>query len=101
MQTINDFTCTLTNHNAVWLNIYDARVLYLTNVAYLDMCTVHVWACLNIQLCCKMQINSSCISVASVFRLTSVPPQKANPCVSCCDTDIRSTAGLPKKAKLQ
>lgn len=42
LQTINYFTCSLTNHNAWWLNIYCDRMLYLANTEYVDMCAVSV-----------------------------------------------------------
>ncbi len=42
MQTINDFTCSLTNHNERWLNIYNDEKLYLDDTEYWDVCVVHV-----------------------------------------------------------
>lgn len=42
MQAINDFTCSLTNHNVLWLNIYNDGTLYLANAEYSDACVVHV-----------------------------------------------------------
>lgn len=42
MQTINDFTCSLTNHNVLWLNIYHDGMLYLANTADLDICVLYM-----------------------------------------------------------
>lgn len=42
MQVINDFTCSLTNHNELWLNIYKAGMLYLANSVFRHIYAVHM-----------------------------------------------------------
>lgn len=105
MQIINDFTCSLTNHNARWLNIYNDGKLYLANAEDLHRCVrecVSVYSCLAmLQASVCVEYNLSDMFVALSFTLTSVMLKKQNLCESCCDTEIRSTAGLPRNAKPQ
>lgn len=73
MQTINDFTCSLTNHNVLWLNIYNTGMLYLANTQYLDTCML--CTCVHTQPCCSRRLfDLADITLALVFTLTSPSP---------------------------
>lgn len=67
MQTINDFTCSLTNHNAWWLNIYNDGMLYLANTEYLC-----IFSYATAGVCMGEDFGE--ISVALVFTLTLRSP---------------------------